>query len=91
MRIVAEIPHPQYKITLFHHNSKYTLQIESELCTQSYQFRESPWLTSPDTLVKAVLHKSILEAIDNQFHTMHPLLEKLTPKAPPQEDFPIVL
>jgi hypothetical protein len=91
MRIVAEIPHPHYKITLFYHNSKYTLQIESDLCTQSYQFRESPWLTSAHTLVELVSQDSILKEIEKQFLTMHPILEKLTPKGPPQEDLPSIL
>jgi hypothetical protein len=91
MRIVAEIPHEKYKITLFYHNSKYTLQIESELCTQSYQFRESERVHSPEIIASQLLQHSMLKDIDQQFDSMYNLLRKLTPKGPEIEELPTLI
>lgn len=37
MRVVGEIPHPVYKITLFHYQDRWTIQIANG----PYQFRTS--------------------------------------------------
>ena len=69
MRIAGEFPHPKYKITILHHNSKYTIQIESGSLTQSYILREGEGVQSVDD-VKKKISTSYIEALDRIFLSM---------------------
>jgi len=40
MRVIADIPHPDCKITLFYWNSKYILKLERGLLEQTYKVSE---------------------------------------------------
>ncbi len=41
MRIVKEVPHPRFKITIFSWNSKYIVKIEDEHLEQVYKIAEN--------------------------------------------------
>lgn len=41
MRVVAEIPHPRYKIQLFSYNAKYLLKIELAQFEQVFKIAEA--------------------------------------------------
>lgn len=69
MRIAGEFPHPKYKITILHHNSKYTIQIESGSLTQSYILREGEGVQSVDD-VKKRISTSYIQALDRIFLSM---------------------
>ena len=54
MRIIGEIPHPTYKITVLSMNEKITIQIEDRLVSQSFTFRDGSGikdLSSADKLL----------------------------------------
>lgn len=40
MRILGEVPHAKYKITIFEMSSKVSIQIEDGLLTQTFRFRD---------------------------------------------------
>lgn len=40
MRIIGEIPHPIFKITLFHQNNRYSVKIAADRFEQIYKFRD---------------------------------------------------
>lgn len=40
MRVVAELPHPDCKITIFHMNQKYVVKLEQGPLEQSYKISE---------------------------------------------------
>lgn len=40
MRVIAELPHPDCKITLFHMNQKYIIKFEQGTLEQSYKLSE---------------------------------------------------
>jgi hypothetical protein len=41
MRVVAEIPHPQLKITVFHWNAKFIIKFEAGSFEQIYKINEN--------------------------------------------------
>ncbi len=53
MRIVGEIEHPLLKITIFHNDNKYSVQVEDGQVTQHYKLREDTSLESVD-MVKSL-------------------------------------
>ncbi len=69
MRIVGEFPHPKYKITILHHNSKFTIQVESGSLTQSYILREGEGIQGVDD-VKKRISSTFLKSLDRIFLNM---------------------
>jgi hypothetical protein len=53
MRIVGEIPHDVFKITLFSWNNRYLIKLESGLLEQTYKINQYD-LTSENDLYKIV-------------------------------------
>lgn len=41
MRTVADIPHPEFKITVFQYNNKYLLKLERSMLEQTYKVDET--------------------------------------------------
>jgi hypothetical protein len=41
MRVVIEIPHPDFKITVYDWNGKYLVKLETAAFEQTYKIRES--------------------------------------------------
>jgi hypothetical protein len=55
MRLIQEIPHEEYKISIFSWNNKYIIKFESNQLEQTYKISE--WdLTSEDDILKLVNH-----------------------------------
>ncbi len=69
MRIVGDFPHPKYKITILHHNSKYTIQVESGSLTQSYILREGEGIETIDDIKNRISSKFI-QSLDRIFLNM---------------------
>jgi len=44
MRILGEIDHPIYKITVLEMNAKITIQFEKDLKVVSFKFRDNDWI-----------------------------------------------
>ncbi len=72
MRVVGEIPHPVYKITLFHYQDRWTVQIANG----PYQFRttvmQMPGMDTVEDIQQLVNEAFLLQARDlfAQIHLM---------------------
>ena len=70
MRIIGEISHPKYKITVLKMNEKVTLQIEDRLVSQSYVFRDGSGVSDLSSAEK-ILNDAFLKSIDERFQQMN--------------------
>ena len=70
MRIIGEIQHPRYKISVLKMNEKVTLQIEDRLVTQSYAFRDGSGVKDLASAEK-ILTSEFLQKIEMRFSQMH--------------------
>lgn len=70
MRVIGEIPHPVFKITVFIHNDRFTLQIENGIFSQHYRVRKKPGIEGMDDFYK-IVDKIFLDGVAATFSTMH--------------------
>lgn len=70
MRVIGEIPHTKYKITLFHWNNKYILKFEAGLCEQTYKFSEMD-ISSVEDVKGAVNNGVFMKKVEEIFDQMH--------------------
>lgn len=70
MRIVGEIPHPNLKITIFLHDSKYAVKFESGLYEQTYKFRSGDHIQSVED-IKSLIDKELMEEVQADLTKMH--------------------
>lgn len=70
MRIIGEIPHPHYKITILKMNEKVTIQIEDRLVSQSFVFRDGTGVRDFESS-KMLLTDSFMKSVDNRFKEMN--------------------
>ena len=68
MRVVAEIPHPDFKITVFSWNEKYLLKLERGMLEQTYKI--SAMDVSGDDEIKNMLSEDFLKTVGNIFMQM---------------------
>lgn len=68
MRVVAEIPHPHLKITIFQWNGKYVIKIEIGQFEQSYKLNELD--VEGLESVKAMINDDFLETVMERFLEM---------------------
>lgn len=68
MRIVEEIPHPQFKITIFSWNEKYIVKIEIGQFEQVFKIREDDVMGIDD--IKLMLNNDFLSKVMNRFVEM---------------------
>lgn len=73
MRILKEIPHSHFKITLFGWNEKYILKIEAGPYEQVYKVKESDFTSVEE--VEKILNSSFLQAVEDTFRSMHKNLQ----------------
>jgi hypothetical protein len=63
MRTVGELPHPRMKITLFHHNGKFTAQFEERDINIRFTSRESDQITTVEEF-SALLSEDVISKIE---------------------------
>jgi len=68
MRIVKEIPHPRFKITVFSWNSKYIIKIEDAHLEQVYKIDQSE--VSGTNEIEAMLSTPFLLKVLERFGAM---------------------
>lgn len=68
MRVVADIPHPDLKITLLSWNGKYLIKLEKGDFEQTYKVSEMD--ISGDEGVKKLIDEDFVEAAKNRFSDM---------------------
>jgi hypothetical protein len=74
MRIIADLPHPYYKITLFDWNNRYLIKIEQGYLEQTYKVDQFD-LADEKALPK-LLDETFLKQVDDQFSAMHQSLQE---------------
>jgi 23S rRNA A1618 N6-methylase RlmF len=68
MRVIGEVPHGLYKITLFQWNGKFIIKIESGLLEQVYKIEE--W-DIPEERLADLLNDTFMKAVSQRFGEMH--------------------
>ncbi|HSY61817.1 MAG TPA: hypothetical protein VK796_08070 [Cytophaga sp.] len=70
MRIVAEYPSVDFKITVFSWNGKYLLKIEKGMFEQTYKISEMD-VTGDDEVKKIVEDPTFVEEVKTRFKNMN--------------------
>jgi hypothetical protein len=70
MRVIAELPHPDFKISIFAMNQKFIVKIEKGVLEQSYKISEMD-LTDGVNSVFELLDEEFLKTVANRFAEMH--------------------
>ncbi|MFT4534928.1 MAG: hypothetical protein ACJA1A_003711 [Saprospiraceae bacterium] len=70
MRIIGEIPHAVYKITVLKMNEKVTIQIEDRLVSQSFVFRDGSGIKDLST-AEQLLSFDFMQKVNARFNSMN--------------------
>jgi len=70
MRIIAELPHPEFKISIFNMNQKFIVKIEKGVFEQSYKIPEMD-LTDGVNSVFELLDETFLDTVAARFVEMN--------------------
>ena len=70
MRIIGEIPHAVYKITVLKMNERVTIQIEDRLVSQSFVFRDGSGIKDLPT-AEQLLTFDFLQKVSARFKSMN--------------------
>lgn len=70
MRTIAELPHPEFKITLFNMNQKYIVKFEQGQLEQSYKLSELDLSGGGANEVFQLLDDDFLNTVTERFKTM---------------------
>jgi hypothetical protein len=69
MRIIAELPHPDFKISILNMNQKFIVKIEQDTLEQSYKIPEID-LTDGVNSVFELLDEEFLKRVSTRFTEM---------------------
>ena len=75
MRIIATIPHPEMRISIFHINDKYIVKFEAGPMEQAYKFNQAE-TGGPDQL-KEILDPAFMNHVLEQFKQMFNALKQV--------------
>ncbi len=71
MRIIAEIPHPQCKISVFYMNGKYIVQFAVGPYEQSFKWSEVDYaIKNVEDIIK-IINQDFINEVLNRFKNMH--------------------
>jgi len=70
MRIIAELPHPECKISLFHMNQKYIVKFEQGSLEQSYKLSELDLTGGGANEVFQILDEEFIATVIERFKAM---------------------
>jgi hypothetical protein len=70
MRILAELPHPACKITLFNMNQKYIVKFEQGQLEQSYKLSEFDLTGGGANEVFQIIDEAFIETVVERFKNM---------------------
>lgn len=70
MRILGEIPHPTWKITIFQMENKLSVKIECGMLEQTYKLRDNQLINSKEEVAEW-LDDAFLRQISLNFQQMH--------------------
>lgn len=69
MRVVAELPHPDCKITIFSMNNKYIIKFEQGTIEQTYKLAEMDVLNGVDGVFE-IIDETFISAVVANFKMM---------------------
>lgn len=70
MRIIAELPHPDCKITLFNMNNKYIIKFEQGQLEQSYKLSELDLSGGGVNEIFQIIDEEFMTTVVERFKTM---------------------
>jgi hypothetical protein len=70
MRVIAELPHPACKITLFNMNQKYIVKFEQGTLEQSYKLSELDLSGGGVNEIFQILDEEFITTVINRFEAM---------------------
>lgn len=70
MRVIAELPHPECKITLFNMNQKYIVKFEQGTLEQSYKLSELDLSGGGANEIFQMLDEAFIATVVERFKTM---------------------
>jgi len=70
MRVIAELPHPDCKITLFNMNQKYIIKFEQGTLEQSYKLSELDLSGGGVDEIFQMLDEEFINTVVNRFKEM---------------------
>ena len=70
MRVIAELPHPDFKITLFNMNQKYIVKFEQGQLEQSYKLSELDLTGGGANEIFQLLDEAFLASVTERFKGM---------------------
>lgn len=69
MRTIAELPHPDFKITLFSMNNKFIIKFEQGTLEQVYKIAETDVIDGANGIFQ-MIDEAFTQAVNKQFQTM---------------------
>jgi hypothetical protein len=69
MRIIAELPHPDFKISILNMNNKYIVKIEQGNLEQSYKIAEADLLDGVNSVFE-LMDEAFLKSVSARFSEM---------------------
>ena len=69
MRIIAELPHPDFKISILNMNNKYIVKIEQGSLEQTYKLAEIDLIDGVNSIFE-LLDEEFLKTVSARFHEM---------------------
>jgi hypothetical protein len=78
MRVIAEIPHPQIKISIFYMNQKYIIKFEMYNLEQTYKLSELDYIIRDVEDVKKAITEDFITNVIQQFQNMILLQDELS-------------
>jgi len=70
MRVIAELPHPECRITLFNMNQKYIIKFEQGTLEQSYKLSELDLSGGGANEIFEILDAAFIDAVLERFKGM---------------------
>ncbi len=70
MRVIAELPHPECKITLFNMNQKYIIKFEQGTLEQSYKLSEIDLTGGGVNEIFQILDEAFISSVVERFKLM---------------------
>lgn len=78
MRIVATVPHPKVKISVFQMNNKYLLKMEAGPYEQTYKIYEDEIQSMEQ--IQAICNEAFMQTVISRFEAMHADFEEALKK-----------
>lgn len=69
MRIIAELPHPDFKISILYMNNKYIVKIEKGSLEQTYKIQEADIVDGVNSVFE-LLDEAFLKTVASRFVEM---------------------